>query len=67
MKVFLWLIFVCGALSGAFLAIGGASAISLVLAGIAGLSATVAFSALSIIAALERIFQPKSLVIPEEI
>lgn len=67
MKVFLWLLFGSSTLSAAFFAFGsGANAAGLILAAIASVSATVAFSALSIVAAIERIGQPVRGV-PEEI
>lgn len=67
MKIFLWLIFVCSSISSVFSALPKANAIDLMLAAIAGVSATVAFAALAIIGAIERIGQPKVSAVPDEI
>lgn len=68
MKVFLWLIFISSTLSSMFFVVGaGTAAVNFILAAIAGVSATVAFAALSIIAAIERIGQPRAQAIPDEI
>lgn len=68
MKVFLWLLFISSTLSSMFFVVGaGTSAVNFILAAIAGVSATVAFSALSIIAAIERFGQPKPIAVPDDI